>query len=165
MSEHQVADRVFGQQTPQADGEWLVVIVLADEDGAPGAIALRDDREVVVGVKERRFLDQHVLAGGKRLLRQVEMESRRDGDDDGVDAAIRKRLVIAAEGCPRRRTGAGILPPSRDRGSRSSGRSCRDSARFRCRLCTRVMNPHPRKATCNGSGSAAQAFFLAVPPI
>ena len=28
------------------------------------------------------------------------MEARRDGDDDGVDAAIRKRLVIAAKGRP-----------------------------------------------------------------
>ena len=44
MPEHHVADRIFGQQAPQADGQWLVVIVLADEDGTPGPIALRDDR-------------------------------------------------------------------------------------------------------------------------
>jgi len=41
-----------------------------------------------------------VLACGKRLLRQLEMESRRDRYDDGVDAAIRDRLVIAAKRCP-----------------------------------------------------------------
>ena len=36
----------------------------------------------------------------RMLLRQVEMESRRDRYDDGVDAAIRDRLVIAAKRCP-----------------------------------------------------------------
>ena len=40
MPEHHVADSVFGQQASQADGQWLVVIVLADEDGAPDPIAL-----------------------------------------------------------------------------------------------------------------------------
>src|SRR6476620_663212 len=87
MPEHHVADSIFGQQTPQADGQRLVVIVLADEDGTPGAIALRDNREVVVGVEKCRFLDQHVLACGKRLLRQLAMKSRRAGYDDGVHAA------------------------------------------------------------------------------
>src|SRR5437867_12227711 len=100
MSEHHLADRVFGQQAPQADGQWLVVIVLADEDGTPCLIALRDDREIVVGVEKCRLLDQHVLACGKRLPRLVEMESRRDRYDGGVDAAIRDRLVVAAKRCP-----------------------------------------------------------------
>jgi hypothetical protein len=34
-----------------------------------------------------------------------------------------------------------------------------DSDHFRYWLCTRVMNPHPRKATCNGSGMPPLDFF------
>src|SRR4051812_1569955 len=100
MPEHHLADRVFGQQAPQADGQWLVVIVLADENSTPCLIAPRDDREIVVGVEKCRLLDQHVLACGKRLLRQVEMKSRRDGDDDGVHGRIGECLVIAAKRRP-----------------------------------------------------------------
>ena len=123
MPEHHVADSVFGQQAPQADGQWLVVIVLADEDRTPGPIALRDDRDVVLGVEERRLLDQHVLAAGKRLLRQVEMEARRDGYDDGVHGCDPRAPRHSCQRPSGRRTGGGILPPSRDRGWRSSGRS------------------------------------------
>ena len=43
MPEHHLADHVVGQQAPQAHGERLVVIVLADQDGASGPIALRND--------------------------------------------------------------------------------------------------------------------------
>ena len=35
MREHHLADRAVGQQAPQADGQRLVVIVLADEDVRP----------------------------------------------------------------------------------------------------------------------------------
>ena len=41
-------------------------------------------------MKERRLLDEHVLAAGERLLRQIEVEARGDGDDHAVNAAIRK---------------------------------------------------------------------------
>ena len=63
----------------------LVVIVLADQHDAPGAIAGVADRLVVGHGEERRLLDQHVLAGGERAQRQIEVEPRRHGDDHRVD--------------------------------------------------------------------------------
>src|SRR6476659_8737973 len=165
MSEHQVADRVFGQQAPQADGQWLVVIVLADEDGTPCLIAPRDDRKEVLGLKKCRLLDQHVLACGKRLLRQIEMESRRDRDDDGVDAAIRDRLVIAAKRCPAAELAAEFfrLPAIAACVARNDGSRQR-------RLQVPAMYPRDESAPEERDlqrlrHAAAQAFFLAVPPI
>ena len=38
VREHHLADRTVGEQPPQADRQRLVVIVLADEHDAPGAV-------------------------------------------------------------------------------------------------------------------------------
>jgi hypothetical protein len=164
MPEHHVADRVFSQQAPETDSQRLVMIVLADEDRAPGPIALRDDRRVIVGVEERRLLDQHVLARGERLLRQVEMETRWDGYDDGVDAAIGNRLVIAPKRCATAELAAELfrLPVIAARVARDNRArqppfqvlavdSCDESA--------------PEEGDMQRLRHAAQAFFFAVPPI
>ena len=75
VREHHVADDAVGEQLAQRDRQRLVVIVLADEHHAPGAIARVAHRLVVGHRRERRLLDQHVLAGGERLQRQIEMET------------------------------------------------------------------------------------------
>ena len=66
-------------------------------------------------MKERRLLDEHVFAAGERPLCQVEMEARGNGDDDGVNAAIRKGFVVAAKGGPplNRRRNSSALARSR----------------------------------------------------
>ena len=69
-------------------GERLVMIVLADEHDALRAIARVAHRLVIAHRQVRRLLDQHVLAGGQRLQRQVEMKPRRHRDDDGIDVRI-----------------------------------------------------------------------------
>ena len=120
---------------------------------------------VVVGVEKRRLLDEHVLAAGKGLLRQVEVEPRRDGYDDGVYAAISERLVIAAKGRPTAELAAEFfcLPAI------AAGVAWDDRAR---QGPFQVPAVHPRDESAPEERdmqrlrhSAAQAFFLAVPPI
>ena len=94
MREDHLADDAVSEEPPQSHRERLVVIVLADEHHAPRAIARGDDRAVIVHRQERRLLDDHVLAGRQRLQRQVEVESRRHGDDDGVHLRIRQRRRV-----------------------------------------------------------------------
>ena len=88
MSEHHLADDVLFQQLPQADGERLVMIVFSDQDHALGRVPGGDDRVVVGHPNERRFFDEDVFAGGKRLQRQVEMKTRRHRNDDRVNARV-----------------------------------------------------------------------------
>ena len=53
------------------------------------AAFLRSDDRVVVGhPNERRFFDEDVFAGGKRLQRQVEMKTRRHRNDDRISARV-----------------------------------------------------------------------------
>ena len=75
VAEHHLADHAVGQQLAQRDGERLVVIVLADQHHALGAIARLAHRLVVAHRRERRLLDQHVLAGRQRLQREVRGET------------------------------------------------------------------------------------------
>ena len=48
----QIADRAVGQQPPQPDRERLVVIVLADQDDAPGAVSGFERRAIAVHASE-----------------------------------------------------------------------------------------------------------------
>ncbi len=92
--EHHVADGAVGEQLAQTHRERLVVIVFADEHDAPRAIASLDDGLVILQPEKRRLLDEHVLAGGERLQRQIEVPSRRHGDDHDVDLGIGDRGVV-----------------------------------------------------------------------
>ena len=56
--------------------ERLVVIVLADQHDASGPSRASQHRLVVLHAQVRRLLDQHVLAGGQRPQRQVEVKAR-----------------------------------------------------------------------------------------
>ena len=69
------------------------MIVLADEDHALRAIARLAHRLVVAHRRERRLLHEHVLAGGERLQREVEVKRRRHRDHDGVDVRIVDRAA------------------------------------------------------------------------
>ena len=105
------------------------------------------------------------LAAGKRPLGQVEVEARRDGNDDGVDAAIGERLVIAAIGRPAAEPAAEFLRlPALAAGVARNGRSRQPPFQ--------VLAVHLRDESAPEEGdvqrlrhAAAQAFFLAVPPI
>ena len=82
--------RALGDQLAQPHGQRLVVIVLAHQHHAPGAVA-RGNHVVVVGQRrERRLLDQHVLAGRQRLQGQRLVERRRHGHDHRVDLRDRR---------------------------------------------------------------------------
>src|SRR5262245_22839223 len=141
------------------------MIVLADEDRTSCTIALRDDPGVVLSAKKRRLLDQHVLADSKRALGQVEMQPRREGYDGGVHGLIRECLVIAAKRRP-----TAVLAPEFFRLPAIAARVARDD-RSRQRP-FQVPAVHPRDESAAEEGNvqrlrhaAAQAFFLAVPPI
>ena len=97
----------FGEQRAQPHRQRLVVIVLADQHDAPGGVARGGDRAVVLHARERRLLDEHVLARGERLQRQVEMEPRRHRDDHGVDARVGDGRRVVSEAGEARRTGRG----------------------------------------------------------
>ena len=95
MPEDHLADGAGGQKLPQFHGERFVVIVLADDDDALRTVPFGSDLLVVSHPEERRLLNDHVLAGAQGLQRQIEMEARRDRDDDGVNFRIGDRLVVA----------------------------------------------------------------------
>ena len=106
-----------------------------------------------------------MLAAGKRPLGQVEVEARRDGYDDGVHAAIRQGVVIAAKGRPTAELAAELfrLPAI------AAGVARDDRARQRP---FQVLAVHPGDEPAPEEGdmqrlrhAAAQTFFLAVPPI
>jgi hypothetical protein len=88
VREHHLADRARGQLRAQAYRQRLVVVVLADEHHTPGTVACLDHRAVVRQSGKGRLLDQHMLPGGEGLQCQVEVKSRRHGDDDRLDARI-----------------------------------------------------------------------------
>ncbi len=99
VREHHLPDRIVGQQAAESDGQRLVVVVLADQHHAIRPRLGVADREVVLGVQIGRLLDQHVLAGGQGLQRQRQVESRRHGDDDGVDRRVGDgRVVVVVAG-------------------------------------------------------------------
>jgi hypothetical protein len=95
VAEDHLADGAFPQEPAQTDGQRLVVIVLADQYDAARARLRLGHRLVVGHRRERRLLHQHVLAGGKRLQRQLEMEARGHGDDHGVDAGVGHRQPVS----------------------------------------------------------------------
>lgn len=100
-----------------------------------------------------------------RTTTPFEMESRRDGCNDGVDAAIRDRLVIAPKRCTAAELAAELFGLSaiaagvaRDDRSRQPG--------------FQALAVYPRDESAPEEGdvqrlrhAAAQVFFLAVPPI
>ena len=111
VREDHLPDNAIVQEHPQADGERLVVIVLADEHHAAGGIPRGEDRVVVGHPRKRGFLDQHVLARGEGFERQVEVKTRRHGDDHGVDARIRRSPTSSCRSCRRRRNAGGTRRP------------------------------------------------------
>jgi hypothetical protein len=64
------------------------MIVLADQHHPLGAIARVAHRYIIAHRRIRRFLDEHVLARGQRLERQVEVELRRYRDHHRVHFRI-----------------------------------------------------------------------------
>ena len=94
MREHHLADRALRDEPPQGDCQRLVMIVLADEHGATGAVPGRAHGVVVGQLRERGLLHQHVLPRLQRVERQLEMKPRRHGDDDRIDAGIVDRLAV-----------------------------------------------------------------------
>ena len=114
LREHHLADDAVFEQLAQADGEGFVVIVLPHEYRAARRVSGGDHRVVVFHPRERRFLDEDVLAGGERLQCQLEMEARRDGNDHGVHAwVINRRGVVPvaahAGEAPAELVGFGVL--------------------------------------------------------
>src|SRR5690349_9521794 len=53
-----------------------------------------DRRQVISGVRECRLLHDDVFAGRQRLQREIQVELRRDGDDDRIDCRIRNRRAV-----------------------------------------------------------------------
>ena len=88
VREHHLADRARGQLCPEADGERLVVIVLANEHDTSGTVACVDHRAVVHQKGEGRLLDEHVLSGSECLQRQLQVKPRRHGHNDRLDSRI-----------------------------------------------------------------------------
>ena len=149
VREHHLADRALGEQPPQRHGQRLVVVVLADEDDAAGAVARLAHRQVVRHARGTPASRRARACRPRAPQRQVEVEARRHGDDDRVDARVGDGRRVVAVG-----RAAAELPAVRlGLRARRGWRSWRDlgpSAR-RCRLCTRVMKPHPRKAMMDGT--------------
>ena len=127
----------LGEQPPQRDRQRLVVIVLADEHDAAGAVARVAHGLVVRHRRERRLLDEHVLARGERLQRQVEMEPRRHGDDDRVDVRIVDRGRVVAVAARRRQSARQKRSALRAVAAGVAQRSRRRRRARRCRLWTR----------------------------
>ena len=88
MAKDHLTDHVVGQQLAECDRERLVMVVLANQHHPAGAVAGFFHNFVVAHGRERRLLDQHVLAGGKRLQGEVQVKRRRHRDDDRVDVGI-----------------------------------------------------------------------------
>ena len=111
----EIADGALGQQSPQPDGQRLVVIVLADQDDAPRAIPCLQRRPIPFHPGERRLLHQHVLPRGQRLQREIQMKRRRHRDDDGIHLRIgdgRRIVAVAARTtvAGRKRRRPGLVP-------------------------------------------------------
>ena len=83
-----LADRSLGEQLPEHDRERLVMIVLAHEYHSARPVPRVDGRAVIVGARKRRLFDEHVLAGGQRSQREIEMKARRYSHDHRVDPRI-----------------------------------------------------------------------------
>jgi hypothetical protein len=98
VREHHVTDDAVAHQPAQAHGQRLVVIVLAHQHHARGAVARGTDGLVVPGARERGLLHQHVLARGQRLEREIEVAGGRHRHHHRIDARVVDGRLVAAEG-------------------------------------------------------------------
>ena len=73
----------------------------ADLEHQPGIAHGGGKRFTLFDRNAKRFFDQHMLAGGKRLLRHCDVELVGDGDDDGVDIRIGEHGAEIGIGCLR----------------------------------------------------------------
>ena len=94
VGEHHLADHAVCQQPAQCDRQRLVMIVLANQHHAPAPLARLAHGLVIGHRRKRRLLHQHVLAGGERLQREVQVKFRRNRNHDGVDVRIVDRGVV-----------------------------------------------------------------------
>ena len=118
VREHHLPDHALAQQTPQADRQRLVVVVLSHEYDSSSPVTRRSYLQVVLHPEVGRLLDQHVLAGRERLEREIEMKTRRHRDDhcihrlglDGCGVAVvaRRTAITPAAGLRLRTVTAGV---------------------------------------------------------
>ena len=96
MTEHHFANHALGEKLAELDRQRLIVVVLANQHHPAGAVAGFPHHLVVAHGREGRLFDQHVLAGGQRLQREVQVKRGRYRDDHRVDVRIGDRLGVVA---------------------------------------------------------------------